>query len=73
MAKNFDGWFKDFNTWGLSKDELIQCSQTPGNGPGDAVFTSESGSVMTRSICERWLAFHSAASAGWNAAIAASK
>jgi hypothetical protein len=67
-AAEFEGWFREFNSWGLSHDELITCASKPGDDPGDVVWTSPNGSEMTRHVCSRWIEFYGAARAGWKAA-----
>jgi hypothetical protein len=64
-----DEWFLKFNSWGLSHQQLLTCAFAPGSDPGDDVYTSPSGSVMTRHICSHWINFYGAAQAGWNAAL----
>lgn len=67
-ATTFDEWFLEVSKWGLSYDQLVTCSiSTPGNDPGDTLYTSPSGSVMTRHMCSHWINFYGAASMGWNA------
>lgn len=66
-GRNFDDWFRDFNKWGLSHDQLLTCAFTPGNDPGDTVWTDPQGNQMTRHMCSRWIDFYSAALTGWNA------
>lgn len=69
-AMTFDEWFLKFSSWGLSHEQLVHASlRTPGDDPGDEVYTSPSGNVMTRHICSHWINFYGAASAGWNAAL----
>lgn len=63
----FEEWFLEFSTWGLTHKQLISCAYTPGEDSGDIVYTSPTGSVMTRYMCSHWLSFYSAAQAGWNA------
>lgn len=54
------------NTWGLSYADLIRCSYSNGAGgkgcvngfddrPEDTVYTSPSGSEMSRATCSRWI------------------
>lgn len=70
MTRTFDEWFLEFNSWGLSHEQLLTCAFTPGNDPGDVVYTHPAGgSAMTRHMCSHWINFHGAASAGWNAAL----
>lgn len=69
----FDEWFLNSSSWGLTYDQLVACSFTaPGASPGDTVYTSPSGSVMTRHICSHWINFYGAAQMGWTAALASS-
>lgn len=70
MARSFDDWFKEFSSWGLSRDELIQALFASGSDDGDTIYVTRTGSEMTRYMGQRWLNFYDAASAGWNAAIA---
>jgi hypothetical protein len=65
----FDEWFLKFSSWGLSHQQLLTCAFAPGSDPGDDVYTSPSGSVMTRHMCSNWINFYGAAQAGWNAAL----
>jgi hypothetical protein len=65
----FDEWFLKFSSWGLSHQQLLTCAFVPGSDPGDDVYTSPSGSVMTRHMCSNWINFYGAAQAGWNAAL----
>jgi hypothetical protein len=67
----FDAWFKNFNSWDVSYDSLLQFSFVKGedgDADGDTVYTSPNGSEMTRFMCHHWIAFYSAAKAGWQAA-----
>jgi hypothetical protein len=66
-VQTFDEWFKNFNSWGASRDDLIRFSYTPGDSPGDTVFTSPLGHEMTRHQAFKWFEFYSAAQAGWDA------
>lgn len=69
----FDQWFLKTSSWGLTYDQLVTCSFTAnGSDPGDVVYTSPSGSVMTRHMCSHWVNFYGAAQMGWNAALASS-
>lgn len=62
----FEAWFLKVSSWGLSHEELVNASiRTPGNDPGDVVYTSPSGSAMTRHICSHWINFYGAAKFGW--------
>ncbi len=64
----FEEWFREFNSWGLTYDELLALAYTPGSDPGDVVFTPPNGkSSLTRYQCGRWIEFYSAAKTGWNA------
>jgi len=66
----FDEWFLKVSSWGLTYDQLVNASfTTPGSDPGDAVYTSPTGNVMTRHICSHWINFYGAAKFGWNAAL----
>jgi hypothetical protein len=69
----FDEWFLKFSSWGLSHQQLLTCAFAPGSDPGDDVYTSPSGSVMTRHICSHWINFYGAAQAGWNAALSSAQ
>jgi len=67
-AKDFDAWFRKVSSWGLNYDQLVQASfTTPGNDPGDVVYTSPSGSAMTRHMCSHWINFYGAAQMAWSA------
>jgi hypothetical protein len=63
----FDEWFKKFNSWDLSYQDLLRCAYTPGNRDGDTVYTSPSGHELTRYMCSNWITFYGAAKTGWNA------
>lgn len=66
----FDDWFLEFSSWGLSHEQLVTASFTaPGSDPGDEVYTSPAGNVMTRHICSHWINFYGASKAGWDAAL----
>ncbi len=67
MAKTFDDWFRSFNSWDLSLDDLLRLSMTPGVDTGDVVWTNVHGQAMTRYVCSKWIAFYGSALAGWNA------
>jgi hypothetical protein len=69
----FDEWFLKFSSWGLSHQQLLTCAFAPGSDPVDDVYTSPSGSVMTRHICSHWINFYGAAQAGWNAALSSAQ
>ena len=67
MPQSFDDWFKEFNSWGLSHEDLLRCAFTPGDDSGDVVFKSARGVEMSRYQCSKWIAFYGAAKAGWDA------
>jgi transcriptional regulator with XRE-family HTH domain len=39
------------SSWNLSYDQLVRLAYTPGNDSGDVVYTSPTGSCMTRHMC----------------------
>jgi hypothetical protein len=68
VPMTFDEWFLKVSSWGLTYDQLVTCSLTTlGTDPGDTVYTSPSGSEMTRHICSHWINFYGAAQFGWKA------
>lgn len=67
MTQSFDDWFRKFNSWDLSHEDLIRCGYTPGDGPGDTVWVSQKGNELTRYQCTKWIEFYTAAKIGWNA------
>lgn len=64
----FDEWFKSFTSWGLSYDDFIRLSYTPGTDEGDVVFTTDNGHCLTRFMCNRWIETNGSARSGWIAA-----
>lgn len=68
MTQTFDDWFKERSSWGLGREELLQCLLKPGNDPGDVIYISPRGGEMTRHIGTKWYDFYDAALSGWNAA-----
>ena len=66
-SSEFKAWFKGFNSWNMSYDDLLSASFTPGKDPGDIVATSEAGHVMTRYMCNYWIIFYQSSLTGWNA------
>lgn len=62
--------------WGLTFDQLLVLSRVPGYDTDDIVYVNENGVEMTRhmcnTLCERWLTFHSAFTAGWKACLSGS-
>lgn len=62
----FDEWFKGFNTWDLSYDDLIRL-MFKGVEDGDVVYVSPGGCEMTLYMCMSWIEQYRAAHSGWMA------
>lgn len=56
------------SSWNLSRDQLLRLAYTPGNGDGDVVYTSPTGSCMTRHMCHSLLDSFSSFSHGFQVA-----
>lgn len=67
MKSEFDTWFEEYNTWGLSYDDLMELSYAPGHDMGDEVFVSETDSVLTRFMCHNWINIYLYTKTGWEA------